>query len=83
MMNFTEHVKIRRERFGAVIFETLREKVFVTNQTGASILELIENGRDIDEISEILAATYSGDPRVINGDLTEFISILKQRRVLA
>ena len=45
-MNFTEHVKIRNEKFGTVIFETLSEKIFITNGTGAKILELIGQGRE-------------------------------------
>ncbi len=45
-MNFTEHVKIRSEKFGTVIFETLTEKIFITNETGAEILQLIEQGKD-------------------------------------
>jgi hypothetical protein len=39
-MQFEKHVKVRQEKFGSVMFETLREKIFVTNETGAEILRL-------------------------------------------
>ena len=45
-MEFKKHVKIRDEKFGSVIFETLREKVYVTNETGSNILQLIKQGKD-------------------------------------
>ena len=45
-MGFEKHVKVRQERFGAVVFETLREKVFVTDETGAEILRLLEEKKE-------------------------------------
>ncbi len=43
-MNFTEHTKIRKEKFGTVVFDTLTEKIFITDEVGGQILELIEQG---------------------------------------
>jgi len=31
-VEFVKHVKIRKEKFGVVIFDTYREKVFVVNK---------------------------------------------------
>ena len=56
-MNFTEYVKIREEKFGSVIFDTLKEKVFVTNDTGKDILNFLQQGYSIEEIINILDET--------------------------
>ena len=39
-MDFTKYTKVRNEKFGAVVFDTLNEKVFVTNESGDEILRL-------------------------------------------
>lgn len=49
-MDFTEHTKIRKEKFGTVVFDTLTEKIFITDQIGAEILQLIGQGKDLSEI---------------------------------
>ena len=41
-MNFTEHTKIRKEKFGTVVFDTLTEKIFITDTVGTEILQLIK-----------------------------------------
>ena len=59
-MNLTEHSKIRKEKFGTVVFDTLTEKIFITDQIGGEILQLIEQGKDltqmVSELGEILTA---------------------------
>lgn len=81
-MELEEHVKMRREKFGSVVFETLREKVFVTNETGAEILGLIEEGVEPDDAIAELAKSYSGNPAIIKRDVNEFISLLKDRGII-
>lgn len=81
-MNFNEYVKIREERFGAVIFETLREKVFVTNTTGRDILNLLKDGLSEDEIIDNLSYFYSATLTEIREDVTGFINQLKDSRIL-
>lgn len=76
-MNFTEHVKIRNEKFGTVIFETLSEKIFITNKTGGKILQLIDQGRDVPQIIDELQNSYA-DNQKIGKDVTNFIDRLKQ-----
>lgn len=76
-MEFETHVKVRQEKFGSVIFETLREKVFVTNQTAAGILKMVEGHKQPQEIVNQLCKTYSGDPSVIKRDVEEFVEQLK------
>ncbi len=81
-MNFTEHVKIRNEKFGTVIFETLTEKIFITNETGGKILQLIDQGRDAPQIIDELQSSYE-DNQKIGKDVTSFIDCLKQNDFIA
>lgn len=77
-MEFEKHVKIRQEKFGAVIFETLREKVFVTNEVGAGILCLLGENKEPVDITHELAKSYNCDPGVIKGDVEEFVLELEK-----
>lgn len=81
-MGFAEHVKVRQEKFGAVVFDTLREKVFVANETGAEILRLLGEGKAPAEAIDELAKNYSGNLEIIKGDVEEFISTLKDRGII-
>lgn len=82
-MQFTEHVKIREEKFGIVIFETLREKVFVANNTGKDILNLIQKGYPQDKIAELLASEYGINPADVKEDVFDFIRQLKDNYILS
>ncbi len=81
-MNFTEHVKIRNEKFGTVIFETLTEKIFITNETGAEILQLIEQGKDLPQIVDELQKSYL-ENQEIEKDAADFINCLKDNNFIA
>jgi len=81
-MNFTKYVKVRQEKFGAVIFETLKEKVFITNKIGAEILDLIAKGKSLNEIIDILKNEYNEDETLISKDVTDFIAELKKNGIL-
>jgi len=81
-MEFEKHVKVRQEKFGAVVFETLREKVFVTNETGAEMLRLLEEGKELAHVIAELAKNYNGDAAKIKGDVDEFVSMLKDKGII-
>ena len=81
-MNFNEHVKIRNEKFGTVIFETLSEKIFITNETGGKILQRIEQGKDLPQIVDELKIIYIENPQ-IEKDVTDFIGCLKENNFVA
>ncbi|MFQ6034373.1 MAG: PqqD family protein [Sedimentisphaerales bacterium] len=81
-MNFTEHTKIRKEKFGTVVFDTLTEKIFVTDQIGGEILQLIEERNDLPDIVNILTDSYDGDRQMIEKDVVEFIDQLKSNRII-
>lgn len=82
-MNFAEHVKVRKEKFGAVIFDTLKEKVFVTNETGKDILNLLEEGHSFEELVDILTNIYSADTAEIKNDVNSFIDQLKHKDIVS
>ena len=80
-MNFTEHTKIRKEKFGTVVFDTLTEKIFVTDEIGAEILQLIEEGKDLLQIISVLCGSYDGDGQTIEKDVIEFTNRLKSNNI--
>ena len=82
-MNFTKHTKIRKEKFGTVVFDTLTEKIFITDQIGGDILQLIEQGKDLGQIVSELGADYNGDKSLIEKDVVEFTEQLKSNNVIS
>ncbi len=76
-MELEKHVQVRQEKFGAVVFETLREKVFVANETAAEIFRLHQEGKSAEQIVDELAENYDADPATIKADVDEFMSGLK------
>ncbi|MBI4655748.1 MAG: PqqD family protein [Elusimicrobia bacterium] len=81
-MEFKKHVQVRKEKFGMVIFETLKEKVFVTNSTGADIVERLKEKKTPDTIITELALEYITEPSAIVDDVNCFIEKLIQHEVL-
>ena len=82
-MNFTEHTKIRKEKFGAVVFDTLTEKIFITDQIGGDILQLIEQGKGLPEILSVLGDNYDGDNQMVEKDVVEFIEQLRSNNIIS
>ena len=82
-MKFEPYVKWRCEKFGAVIFDTLREKVYVTNETGKDILPLIEKGKEVPEIIEKLAGEYDANADEIRIDVEDFVEEISEAGLLA
>lgn len=85
-MKLTKYVKTRQEKFGMVIFETLKEKIFVANDTGREILRLIEEGNALEHIIKKLETEYANDnmtgERNIKTDVIDFINKLEQEGIL-
>ncbi len=82
-MNFTEHTKIRKEKFGAVVFDTLTEKIFITDEIGSEILQLVEQGKDLPEILDALGENYEGDRETMEKDIAEFAEQLKSNKIIS
>ena len=82
-MNLTEHTKIRKEKFGTVVFDTLTEKIFITDQIGGEILQLIEQGMDLPQILSTLNDNYEGDSQELEADVLEFTDQLKANNIVS
>ncbi len=82
-MNLTEHTKIRKEKFGTVVFDTLTEKIFITDQIGGKILQLIEQGKDLPEMLSVLGDNYDGDRQTIKKDVVEFTDQLRSDNIVS
>jgi len=82
-MKFTNHTKIRKEKFGTVVFDTLTEKIFITDQIGGDILELIGQGKDVPEIISALGENYDGDEQSIEKDVVQFTEELKSSKIIS
>ncbi len=81
-MNLTEHTKIRKEKFGTVVFDTLTEKIFITDEIGSEILQLIEQGRQLPQIISELGKMFDGDSQMIEDDVVEFTEQLKANNII-
>lgn len=81
-MNLAKHVKIREEKFGTVIFDTLREKVFVVNKQGADTLRLVLDGKSKKQTVEELKQNYHSSGEAISKDVTSFIDCLVENKLL-
>ncbi len=82
-MFFSECIKIREEKFGAVVFNTLSEKVFVTNETGKSVLASLKEGKAVAEIIESLADEYNIESRVdMEEEVADFVKALLENGLL-
>ncbi len=82
-MQYAKHVKWRSEKFGAVVFDTLNEKVFVTNETGDDILRLLHEGRSAAETVARLQEKYIGNEAQVESDVGAFIGQLQSAGLLA
>ncbi|KKL99050.1 hypothetical protein LCGC14_1818290 [marine sediment metagenome] len=82
-MSFAKYVKVRNEKFGAVLFDTLREKVYVTNETGKDILDLMAQELDPAVIAQRLADSYGEEASEILPQIAEFVEQLQSAGMLA
>lgn len=82
-MNLTEHTKIRKEKFGTVLFDTLTEKIFITDEIGSEILQLVEQSKDLPQVINELCETFDGDRQIIEKDVIAFTEQLKSEKIIS
>ncbi len=82
-MNLTEHTKIRKEKFGTVLFDTLTEKIFITDEIGSEILQLVEQGKDLSQMVSELCEVFEGEGQIIEKDVIEFTEQLKSDNIIS
>ena len=80
-MGFAPDIKVRHEKGGCVIFDTLREKVFVANETGARIVEALNEGLTPEGIAERLGEEYDQSPEMIGREVRLFLNSLRDNGI--
>jgi len=81
-MKFVSHAKIRKEKFGTVVFDTLNEKVYVTDEIGAQVLSLLEEGRSVGDISTVMCDGYDAASAAITADVASFVNDLRVKKLI-
>lgn len=81
-MGFTRHVKLRHEKKGSVLFDTLREKVFVTNETGGRVAQMLKDGTTQEEMVRALSEEFDGDPEEMARDVERFVQMLEENDLI-
>jgi len=79
---FGKFVKFRQEKFGGVLFETQKERVFTLNETGAEIARLLQEGKSTAEIVAAMSGSYEGDEAQIAREVEEFIAELRREGLI-
>lgn len=81
-MSLQPYAKVRGEKFGAVIFDTKTEKVYITNTVGKRILELIAEFKEPNEIVDQLSRENEVPSDSIKGDVYDFLNELRNVRLI-
>ncbi len=76
------NVKVRQEKFGTVIFDTMEDKVFVAKGTANKVLPLILPGKSIRDAAKELAQEFEGDENEILQDIEEFVKQLLDKSLV-
>jgi hypothetical protein len=65
------------------VFDTLTEKLLITDEIGGEILQLIEQGKHLSKIVSELDETFHGDSQMNEDDVIEFIDQLKSNNIIS
>lgn len=57
-------------------------KIHHTNETGSRVWELLQQGRSVDEILNILHGEYPASPTVVSRDVREFLDSLGREKMI-
>ncbi|MCK5174539.1 MAG: PqqD family peptide modification chaperone, partial [Planctomycetes bacterium] len=63
-------------------FDTLTEKIFISDEIGGEILQLIDQQKDLPEIVSALESQFAGDRDAIEKDVVEFTDELKENKII-
>lgn len=79
---------IKREIAGDVILVPVGKTVlennglFILNEVSADIWDMLNQGKDVNQIVKTLAETYDADPETIRADTEEFLANLDKMGIL-
>ena len=77
-IRFKENIFKKETGEGVVVLDPNEKSVFLINNTGKRILELIEEKKDIEEITAILKDEYERSEDVIKKDVLFFLDEVKK-----
>ncbi len=66
-----------------LLYGSVAKKAFHLNESASAVWKLCDGTRTIQEIVDLLAQAYHGDPSVIRGDVMQTIDQLVREGVLA
>lgn len=75
-IELNKHVKVREEKRGTVIFDTVNERVYIANETGGRALKLLLSGKTVDESVKSLSEEYKCDGDTVKSDVSSLIKEL-------
>jgi hypothetical protein len=76
-MQLQPWVQVREEKFGAVIFDTHKENIYVTDEVGRDILKQLATPKALEELVRSLSQLYEGEVEVIRKDIVDFLDKLR------
>lgn len=64
------------------LFSPSSGETFTLNATAAEIFHLLQQGEDLETITNFILEEYEVDKSTLERDLTDFIGMLKQNRLI-
>jgi len=78
----TERLKTLAISDSGFIFDPSSGDAFNTNETGIFIINLLKQGKDFNELMDILIEAYEVSEDELEADLLDYIQILKNYRMV-
>jgi Coenzyme PQQ synthesis protein D (PqqD) len=82
MFHFSEAIRKTKTSDGAVILDIRRNRILATNVVGATILELMQGGREETQIVEEISRLYEIPVATAAADVFEFVKSLTKCGIL-
>ena len=81
-MQFPDSVSISALDDELVLLDSASGKYYALNATAARMVELLQQGLDLQQCTEILADQYNAEPETIYSDIEQLISDLSERGLI-
>lgn len=81
-LRLAEHVKVKHEKCGTVVFEAVSERIYIANETATKIISMLREGKDLKDIITSLSREYNVDEEAIAGDVYQFVEELEARGII-
>ena len=82
MFHFSEAIRNTKTSDGAVILDIRRNRILATNVVGATILELMQSGREETQIAAEISRLYEIPMATAAADVLEFVRSLIECGIL-